>query len=104
MQILEEPPHDPAKWNVLQPTDDPDWLEKSDAGVAWDKAFLHLHYAKSLDEAHPEVATMLSNLSLTTDQISEMTHALVIDGKEPQAYAEEWVAAHEDEVLGWMTQ
>ena len=43
--ILDEPKYDPAKWNVIQPTDDPDWLAKSSAPVAWDLAYLHIHYA-----------------------------------------------------------
>lgn len=104
LQVLEEPAYDAAKWNVLQPTDDPDWLEKSEAGVAWDLAYLHLHYAKSLEEEYPEVARMLSNMKLDTDTVSAMTYALVIDGKEPAAYAEEWVGANEDAVLGWMSE
>ncbi|WP_217356542.1 ABC transporter substrate-binding protein [Ruegeria atlantica] len=103
MQILEEPAYDAAKWNVLQPTDDPDWLEKSEAGVAWDLAYLHLHFAKSLEDEYPEVATMLANMKLDTDTVSAMTYALVIEGKEPLAYAEEWVGANEDAVLGWMS-
>ncbi|WP_170763630.1 glycine betaine ABC transporter substrate-binding protein [Ruegeria lacuscaerulensis] len=104
MQILEEPAYDASKWNVLQPTDDPDWLEKSEAGVAWDLAYLHLHYAKSLEDEFPEVATLLSNMKLDTDTVSAMTFALVIEGKEPAAYAEEWVGANEDAVLGWMSE
>ena len=45
--ILEEPAYDASKWTVIQPTDDPQWLEKSDAPVAWDLAYLHVHYAAS---------------------------------------------------------
>lgn len=104
MQILEEPAYDAAKWNVTQPTDDPNWLEISDAGVAWDLAYLHVHYAKSLEDSHPNVANMLSNVKFDTDQVSDMTFALVIDKKDPTAYAEEWVAANEDAVLGWMAE
>jgi len=104
MQILEEPAYDASKWNVLQPTDDPDWLEKSEAGVAWDLAYLHLHYAKSLEEEYPEVAQLLANMKLDTEAVSAMTYALVIEGKEPAAYAEEWVTANEDAVLDWMSQ
>ncbi|SMO74213.1 glycine betaine ABC transporter substrate-binding protein [Ruegeria faecimaris] len=104
LQILEEPAYDAAKWNVLQPTDDPDWLEKSEAGVAWDLAYLHLHYAKSLEDEYPEVARLLSNMKLDTAAVSAMTYALVIDGKEPLAYAEEWVGANEDAVLNWMSE
>lgn len=104
LQILKEPDYDPEKWTVIQPTDDPDWLEKSDAGVAWDLAYLHVHYAKELEDSYPEVAKMLGNVKLNTDQVSAMTYALVIDGKEPMAYAEQWVADNEDAVLGWMTE
>ena len=104
MQILEEPAYDAAKWNVTQPTDDPNWLEISDAGVAWDLAYLHVHYAKSLEESHPDVAKMLSNVKFDTDTVSAMTYALVIDKQEPLAYAEAWVAENEDAVLGWMSE
>ena len=33
---LKEPAFDEEKWQVLQPTDDPQWLEKSSAPVAWE--------------------------------------------------------------------
>lgn len=104
MQILKEPPHDPSTWHVIQPTDDPEWLEKSEAGSAWDLAYLHIHYAKSLEDRHPDVARFLHNVKLTTDEVSDMTYALVIDKKDPNEYAKEWVAAHEDEVLNWMSE
>lgn len=101
--VLEEPAYDAAKWNVIQPTDDPDWLAKSDAGVAWDSAYLHLHFAKELESAYPEVAAMLANMNLTTEEVSDMTFALVIDKQDPQAYAEGWVSTNEDKVLGWLS-
>ncbi|MBO6854207.1 MAG: amino acid-binding protein [Marivivens sp.] len=101
--VLEEPPYDPAKWNVTQPTDSANWLEESDAAVAWDSAYLHIHYAKSLETDYPEVATLLSNMKFDTDSVSAMTFALVIDGEEPLAYAENWVAENEDTVLGWLS-
>ena len=104
MQVLEEPAYDASQWNVTQPTDAADWLEVSSAPVAWDSAYLHIHYAKSLEADQPEVATLLSNISFDTDTVSAMTFALVIDGKEPLAYAEEWVAANEDTVLNWLSE
>ena len=104
LQVLEEPPYDAAKWNVIQPTDDPAWLDKSSAPVAWDTAYLHLHYRKALETEHPEVAALFKNMKLTTDEVSAMTYALVIDKKDPVEYAKEWVKEHEAEVLGWMSQ
>ena len=103
LQILSEPEYQEAGWNVIQPTDDPAWLEKSSAGMAWDSAYLHLHYSKALEEKHPEVATMFRNMKLDTDTVSAMTYALVVDKTDPVEYAETWVAENEDQVLGWMT-
>jgi glycine betaine/proline transport system substrate-binding protein len=104
LQVLEEPPYDASKWNVIQPTDDPAWLEKSEAGVAWDTAYLHMHYAKSLEDSHPDVAKLFSNMKLDTDTVSAMTYAVVIDKKDPAEYAKEWVSANEDAVLSWLTE
>lgn len=104
MQVLEEPPYDAAKWNVIQPTDDPAWLEKSSAGVAWDTAYLYLHYRKAIEETHPAVAALFKNMKLDTDMVSAMTYALVIDKKDPGEFAKEWVAANEDLVLDWLSQ
>jgi glycine betaine/proline transport system substrate-binding protein len=102
--VLEEPAYDAAKWKVIQPTDSPSWLEDSSAPVAWDTAYLHLHYAKALETSHPEVANLFKNMKLTTDEVSAMTYALVIDKKDPGEYAKAWVKEHEAEVLGWMSQ
>ncbi len=104
LHALEEPAYDESKWNVLQPTDDPAWLEKSTAAVAWDTAYLHLHYAKSLESDYPEVAAMMANMKLSTEEVSAMTFALVIEKKEPLDYAKAWVKENEDRVLTWMSQ
>lgn len=99
--VLKEPEHDPAKWKVSQPSEDPDWLENSEAGVSWPPIYIHLAYAKSLEAEFPALATMLSNVDFTTDTISEMTYQLVIEGKNADAFAAEWVDANEDQVLRW---
>ena len=100
--ILDEPEHDPSKWTVIQPTDDPQWLEKSDAPVAWDLAYLHVHYATNLEEMHPEAAAMLGNIRLTTDQVSAMTYALVVENSDPDDYAQQWVTENASQIDSWM--
>ncbi len=100
--ILDEPKHDPAKWNVIQPTDDPDWLAKSMAPVAWDLAYLHIHYATSLESAYPEVASLLSKVKLDTDTVSSMTYALVVEKQDPAAFAQKWVADNSKLVETWL--
>ncbi|NKB63392.1 MAG: amino acid-binding protein [Gammaproteobacteria bacterium] len=100
--ILSEPDYDAAKWNVIQPTDDPDWLEKSEAPVAWDLAYLHVHYATALQDSHPGVASMLSNIKLDTDLVSGMTYAVVVDKVDKAEFAKEWVEKNADLVSTWL--
>ncbi len=100
--ILEEPKYDASKWNVIQPTDDPDWLEKSSAPVAWDLAYLHIHYASALESSHPEAATLLSKVKLDTDTVSAMTYALVVEKQDPADFAKKWVADNASVVEGWL--
>ena len=103
LAVLEEPAYDATKWNVTQPTDSANWFEESSAPVAWDSAYLHIHYAKSLEQDYPDVATLLSNMKFDTQTVSGMTFALVIDGQEPLAYAKQWVADNEDAILRWLS-
>ena len=100
--ILEEPEYDASMWTIVQPTDDPEWLEKSSAPVAWDLAYLHVHYATALEETHPEAADLLSKVALTTDQVSRMTYALVVQKKSAADYAVEWAQENADLVDSWM--
>ena len=100
--ILEEPKYDSAKWKVIQPTDSPDWLEDSSAPVAWDLAYLHIHYAASLEKSHPEAASVLANVKLDTDLVSTMTYALVVDKVDPAEYAKQWVKDNASLVDSWL--
>lgn len=100
--VLEEPAYDAAKWNVIQPTDDPAWLEKSNAGVAWDLAYLHIHYAAALEKANPAAASLLSKVKLDTDTVSAMTFALVVEKQDPAEFAKKWVAENSALVDTWL--
>ena len=100
--ILKEPAYDEAKWKVIQPTDDPEWLEKSSAPVAWNTAYLHIHYAAALEKSHPAAAKMLSSVKLNTDQVSAMTYALVVEKKDPAEFAKKWVSENGAVVDSWL--
>lgn len=103
MTVLKEPDHDPATWTVIQPTDDPDWLAKSSVTSAWPTAKVHVGFRKALEEEHPDVANLLRNIQFSADEVSAMTYAVVVDKKEVEEFAKEWVAEHEDQVIGWFT-
>lgn len=100
--ILKEPAYDEAKWKVIQPTDDPEWLEKSEAGVAWNTAYLHIHYATALEKAHPAAAAMLAKVKLDTDTVSAMTYALVVEKQDPAEFAKKWVSENGATVDAWL--
>jgi len=99
---LKEPKYDPATWNVIQPTDDPDWLAKSKAETAWDLAYLHIHFAKELESDQPEAAALLANVKLDTDTVSKMTYALVVEKQDPADFARRWVADNQALVDSWL--
>jgi len=98
---LTEPAYDAAEWDVKQPTDDPNWLENSKAGTAWDAAKLHVFYSNVLADSQPEAAAMLSNVQLTTDQVNAIVYALSVDGQDPTEFARAWVAENSDLVDAW---
>jgi glycine betaine/proline transport system substrate-binding protein len=100
---LDEPAHDPATWNIVQPTEDPNWLEVSEASTAWDGAKLHLHYAASVSEDFPEVAAMLDNYEMPPIVLSEAGYELSVNDVDVETYARNWVDENEDVVLGWLT-
>jgi len=100
--ILKEPAYDAAKWKVIQPTDDPQWLEKSEAGVAWNTAKLHIHYAAALEKSHPAAAKLLGAVKLDTDTVSKMTYALVVKKEDPADFAKKWVAENGSTVDSWL--
>ena len=103
MHVLEEPPYDESQWNIIQPTDDPAWLEKASAPVAWEDASLHLYYAKSLENDYPEVASLFANMQLDADSVAAMIKSVAIDGENMTDFAQQWVADNQDRVLDWLS-
>ncbi|WP_198650078.1 ABC transporter substrate-binding protein [Zobellella maritima] len=101
---LEEPAHNPQTWNVLQPAEDPDWLNNSNADSGWPDAYLYLHYAKALEDKFPLAASLLKNFELTSDQLSEISYSLAVDKVDTETFAVQWVAKNQDVVNSWLHQ
>jgi glycine betaine/proline transport system substrate-binding protein len=102
--MLEEPAHNADTWKVLQPTDDADWLAKSNADSAWSAAYLYVHYAKSLEADQPEAAMLLKHFSLNADQVGELSYHVVVEKKDPAVVAKEWVTENSSLVESWLGQ
>ena len=102
LRVLKEPAHDPDKWMVIQPTDDPDWLNNSSAPVAWADTYLHIHYATALEGIQPQAAQILANVKVNTQQVSAMVYALTVEKQDPADFAMQWVEANAELVDSWL--
>lgn len=98
---LTEPPHDPAKWKIVLPSEDPLWLSKSSAHVAWGAAHFHIAYATSLGKRYPKVMEFLKKIDLKPEEVTKMAYALQVERQDPYKYAVQWVAERGARVDGW---
>jgi glycine betaine/proline transport system substrate-binding protein len=99
---LTEPEHDQAKWNIVLPADDPaNWLSKSSAPVAWAPSHFQIAFGTKTGERLPKVASFLSNIDFTPEEITEMSYALEVERQDPAAYAQQWIATHADRLEAW---
>jgi len=99
--VLDEPPYDAARWSIVAPADDKDWLQHSRAETGWDKSSLAIGYATRLTSERPELAQMLGRIQFEPDDIAAMSYAVEVDGKTPEAAAAAWLADNRARVDGW---
>lgn len=100
--MLEEPPHDPASYTIVQPNEDADWFDKSKITTGDAVKTVRIAHSKSLDSRAPAVAAFLTNIDLDSDTVSQMTYEVVVNGREPAEVVKEWVAANGTTVDGWL--
>lgn len=100
--MLEEPAFDAAKYKMVQPNEDADWLAKSKITVGDAPKQVHIAYSKSLEKRAPDVARFLSNIKLDTDMVSAWTRDVIVDKKEPADVVKAWVAANPKVVDRWL--
>nr|WP_223412964.1 glycine betaine ABC transporter substrate-binding protein [Roseovarius aestuarii] len=98
---LEEPAFDPEKYIAIQPSDDPDWFEKSSVMTEDALKKVQIAYSKSLIDRSPAIADLLANIQLDGETVSDFAFQIE-GGKDPADVAKEWVAANSDRVDGWL--
>jgi glycine betaine/proline transport system substrate-binding protein len=98
---LTEPPHDDAKWKIVLPSEDPDWLSKSEAPVAWAPSNFSIGFASKMAERQPKVASFLSKIDFSPEEITEMSYALQVERQDPAEFAQKWIAKHQDRLDAW---
>lgn len=99
---LTEPKHDDGKWKIVLPSDDPaGWLSKSSAPVGWPPSHFQIAFATKTAERLPKVASFLSRIDFTAKEVTEMSYALQVEKQDPAAFAQKWIATHEDRLESW---
>jgi glycine betaine/proline transport system substrate-binding protein len=98
---LTEPPYDPAKWQIILPSEDPAWETKSSASVGWDTAHYHIAYATALRKEHPEIVKFLERVDFKPEESTEMSYALQVERQDPYEFAQQWVTKNDARVKGW---
>ena len=102
MTFLTEPAYDATKWKIVMPDADADWLNASSVAMAWAPAFIQPAFSSSLDETAPQVASMLRNMDLSSDDLGAFSFSVIVDGKDAAQVAADWIAANPDRVTAWL--
>lgn len=99
---LEEPAHDPAKYKMVQPDQDPDWFKNS--YVASEDALKNVQvaYSKSLKGRSPVIYEFLQNMSLNADDVSYFAFQIAGKKRDAGEVIREWIGENSDRVDGWL--
>lgn len=97
--LLTEPAHDPAAWQVPAPGVA---ATAAQLGMHWPDQLVQPVYSARLAARLPAAATLLGNMDLSSDEISDFAYQVVINKRDAALYAREWVDAHTTRVTGWL--
>ena len=100
--MIEEPEHDPAAYNIVQPDQDADWYNKSSITTGDLVKTVTVAYSKSLEQRNPAAASFLSQIDMSSDDLSKMTYEVVVAGNELDEVVANWIAANGETVDGWL--
>jgi len=99
--LLDEPKHDPAKWHPVIPSKDPDWYNLSKVETSWPPVTVTVAYAKHLQTDLPEVARFLERIKITADMVGAWTYTTVVEKRDINDYARQWVRDNQAIVNDW---
>ncbi len=96
--MLTEPDYDPAQYVMVQPSDDPDWYEKSMVASKDALKDVQIAWSNSLVDRSPAIAEFFQNFSLDAGDVSQLAFEISANGRDPAEVAAEWVEANSDRV------
>ncbi len=98
VKMLTEPTYDPAKYVMVQPSDDADWYDKSNVATKDALKQVQIAWSNSLVDRSPAIAEFFTNFALTSEDVGGLAFEISSNGKEPAEAAKEWVEANSDRV------
>ncbi len=102
VEMLSEPTFDPKKYVMVQPSDDPDWYDKSTVATKDALKNVQIAWSNSLVDRSPAIAEFFANFQLTADDVSAFAFEISANGRDPADVAREWVEANPERVDGWL--
>ena len=98
VKMLSEPTYDPAKYVMVQPSDDADWYDKSMVATKDALKQVQIAWSNSLSDRSPAIAEFFANFALTADDVSGLAFEISANGRDPADVAKDWVEANSDRV------
>ncbi len=102
VKMLSEPKFDPAMYKMVQPSDSPEWYEKSKVATKDALKNVQIAWSKSLKGRSPAIAEFFERFSLTADDVSSFAFEISGKGREPAEVAKEWVEKNPKRVDAWL--
>lgn len=99
---LEEPAYSADSYKMVQPKDDPDWMTKSMVATRDPEKTVQIAYSKSLESRFPAVVSLIENIDLTNDIVSEWSFEIAGNSRAPEAVVGEWIANNPERVDRWL--
>ncbi len=102
VQMLSEPKYDPANYIMVQPSDDPDWYNKSKVATKDALKNVQIAWSNSLKERSPAITEFFERFQLTADDVSSFAFEISGNGRDPAEVAKEWIEANPKRVDAWL--
>ena len=102
VKMLSEPTYDPAKYVMVQPSDDPDWYNKSMVASKDALKNVQIAWSNSLEGRSPAIAEFFANFKLTADDVSALAFEISANGRDAADVAKDWVNANSAKVDSWL--
>jgi glycine betaine/proline transport system substrate-binding protein len=102
VQMLSEPKYDPANYVMVQPSDDPDWYNKSKVATKDALKNVQIAWSNSLKGRSPAIAEFFERFKLTADDVSSFAFEISGKGRDPAEVAKEWIEANPKRVDAWL--